>query len=82
MIHQDSVITRRGMLLFASTLRLSAGSSEFWNRKDPSEWSADEVDRLITKSPWAKEIGADARRKRGQYHGLVRRESAKPYWKP
>ena len=54
------IITRRGMLLIATTLPLSARSTEFWNRKDPSEWSADEVDRLITKSPWAKEIAASA----------------------
>ena len=81
MIHPDSMITRRGMLLFAATQPLSAGSSEFWSRKDPSEWSADEVDRLITKSTWAKEIAAPAvgRSRVGpQYHGLVRWESAKP----
>jgi hypothetical protein len=54
------MITRREILLFAATLRMSAASSEFWNRKDPSEWSADEVDRLITKSPWAKEIAGSA----------------------
>ena len=80
MIHPDSVITRRGMLLFAATLPVSAGSSEFWNRKYPSQWSADEVDRLITKSPWAKEIAAPAvgRSRGASYHGLVRWESAKP----
>src|SRR2546422_4603504 len=44
---EDCVISRRGILLFGATLRLSAADSEFWNRKDPSEWSADEVDRLI-----------------------------------
>jgi len=33
-----------------------AASSEFWNRKKPSEWSPEEVERLITKSPWAKTV--------------------------
>ena len=86
MIHEDAVLSRRGILLFVATLRLSAGDSEFWNRKDPSEWSADEVDRLITKSPWAKEItvlqeqSGQKRRGRaaGQFNGVVRWESAKP----
>ena len=42
MIH---LVTRREILLCAVTLRVYAADSEFWNRKDPSEWSADEVDR-------------------------------------
>ena len=86
MIHDDAVLTRRGILLFAATMRLRAGDSEFWNRKDPSEWSADEVDRLITKSPWAKEITVSQEqsgpKRRGraaaQFNGVVRWESAKP----
>ena len=81
-----TALTRRGMLLFATTLRLRAADSEFWNRKDPSEWSADEIDRLITKSPWAKEITVleerSGQKRRGraaaQFNGVVRWESAKP----
>ena len=60
MIHDDSLPTRRGILLFAASLPLYAGDAEFWNRKAPSQWSSDEVDRLITKSPWAKEIAPAA----------------------
>jgi hypothetical protein len=66
MIQEAFAPTRRRMLLLAAMsafeprLRLHAGDAEFWNRKDPSEWSADEIDRLITKSPWAKEISAQA----------------------
>jgi hypothetical protein len=86
MIHDHAVLTRRGILLFAAALRLRAAESEFWNRKDPSEWSADEIDRLITKSPWAKEItvsptqsGQKSRgRAAAQFSGVVRWESAKP----
>ena len=54
--------TRRTVLLLGSTaavgswVPLIAKESKFWETKDPSEWSADEIDRLITRSPWAKEV--------------------------
>ena len=86
MIPEDYLPSRRRVLFFAAALRLYASDSDFWNRKDPSHWTADEVDRLITKSPWAKEIATPgsgvARRGRKsaspQYSGVVRWESAKP----
>jgi|SRR5580658_183479 hypothetical protein len=59
---QTCGLTRRGLLLLASGagaqswFRLYAGESEFWNKKDPSQWSSDEIERLKTKSPWAKSI--------------------------
>ena len=34
---------------------VSLGAEEFWNKKQPAEWSADELNTLLTKSPWAKE---------------------------
>jgi len=30
------------------------GASEFWNKKDASSWTSDEVLLLATRSPWAK----------------------------
>jgi hypothetical protein len=36
-------------------IQLYGAESEFWNQKDPSEWTADEVATLLAKSPWAKE---------------------------
>jgi hypothetical protein len=33
-------------------------ASEFWDKKDPSQWTGDEIDRLTTKSPWAKSVTA------------------------
>jgi hypothetical protein len=30
-------------------------AKEFWESKPSSEWNADELERMITKSPWAKE---------------------------
>jgi hypothetical protein len=58
---------------------LRGRESGFWNRKDPSEWSPEEVDRLITKSPWAKEVTATLPGSRhGGRQGVVRWESARP----
>jgi hypothetical protein len=31
------------------------GAKEFWETKPSSEWSSEEIDRMLTKSPWAKE---------------------------
>lgn len=36
------------------------GASDFWNRKQASEWTEDEIRRLMSKSPWAKEVNAGA----------------------
>ncbi len=56
--------TRRHILLLGSTAvvgswaQLIDKESKFWDTKDPLDWSADEIDRLVTKSPWAKAIKA------------------------
>jgi hypothetical protein len=34
-------------------------AGEFWNRKDPGEWTSDEIAKLVTKSPWARESTAE-----------------------
>jgi hypothetical protein len=36
------------------------GASDFWNRKQSSQWSDEEIHRLMSKSPWAKEVNAGA----------------------
>jgi hypothetical protein len=41
-----------------SWLRLYAADSAFWNKKEPAEWSSEEIDRLTSRSPWAKEVSA------------------------
>jgi len=62
----SSLQTRRSLLKlaagagFAGFGRLYAFSSDFWNKKDPSEWTGAEVDQLTNKSPWAKEITVNA----------------------
>src|ERR1700674_4346910 len=58
------MLTRRDALRVA--LGIPAGLSalpawafaakEFWETKPSSEWSSEETDRMLTKSPWAKEV--------------------------
>ncbi len=33
---------------------------EFWETKDPAEWNADEIAKLLMKSPWAKGFRGNA----------------------
>ena len=54
-------LNRRGFLFaagagFASLSSLYAFSADFWNKKDPAEWTGAEKDQLTNKSPWAKEV--------------------------
>ena len=52
-------MTRREFPIAVAVLcspRLHGHQSDFWATKDPSQWTAQEIDRLITNSPWAKEI--------------------------
>ena len=58
-------LTRRRVLAIAAgavtgSIRLYAFSSDFWNKKDPSQWSSTEIEQLTSKSPWAKEVSAQS----------------------
>ncbi len=51
-------LPRRNFLvlpLLAPLPLLAFGKGDFWERKQPSDWTDEEVQRLLTKSPWAKE---------------------------
>ncbi len=53
--------TRRSLLYSAAGLStafsLRAFSpGEVWNDKDPGSWSGKDIDKLLTHSPWAKEV--------------------------
>lgn len=50
------ILIRAAAACAASLQPLRAG--EFWDKKQPSEWSVEEVQKLKTKSPWAKEVTA------------------------
>jgi hypothetical protein len=57
------MLTRRSLLQFAAALPVASAaipawafsSKDFWETKPSSDWNSEEVDRMITKSPWAKE---------------------------
>ena len=52
------MITRRNCILSGLGAALSArisGAAEFWNSKEPAEWSEEDISRVLNKSPWAKE---------------------------
>jgi len=54
------MLTRRDVLRFAAGLpvlcaALPAASKDFCEAKPASDWTADEIDRMLTKSPWAKD---------------------------
>jgi len=56
-LSRRSVFTLAGAGLFAWD-SLYAFSSDFWNKKDPSQWTGEEIDQLTSKSPWAKAVTA------------------------
>jgi hypothetical protein len=41
----------------AGPFRLAA--AEFWNKKPSADWSGDEIQQIISHSPWAKDVNAD-----------------------
>lgn len=47
------------MILGGSILGISpftAGAAEFWDRKDPAQWSAGDIEKLLKRSPWAEQV--------------------------
>jgi hypothetical protein len=52
-------ITRRSAMLaglgFGGTMAARAVTKDFWNEKKPEDWTDDEAQQLLTKSPWAKD---------------------------
>jgi hypothetical protein len=60
---RDCLVSRRRLFLIAGAgvaawLPLDAATVDFWNKKAPADWTSEEIDRLITKSPWAKQVKA------------------------
>ena len=46
----------------ASELASAYAKGDFWDKKEPNAWSTEQRSRLITDSPWAKQVRADASR--------------------
>ena len=60
------MITRRllirGALSYAAAafvIPARAAKGDFWNEKQPDAWSASEIEKLLSRSPWAKEAEVD-----------------------
>ncbi len=56
---RNTVLAARGIsgvlaLLGASLL---GANLDFWDQKDPKDWTADQVQEMLTRSPWAKPAG-------------------------
>ena len=61
----SDMLTRRSWMVVAGAgtagwRRAFAGTADFWNRKESAEWSSEEIQKLLTKSPWAKEVRAES----------------------
>jgi hypothetical protein len=62
-VDRECLLSRRQIFLLAGAgvaawLPLHAATGDFWNKKAPADWTSEEIDRLITKSPWAKTVKA------------------------
>jgi hypothetical protein len=60
---RSNISSRRDVLGLAAAMvagwsRLDAFASEFWDKKPPSEWTSEEIEKLTTKSPWARQVSA------------------------
>lgn len=63
---RDEAFTRRwwlgiatGSCAYFSAARNALSASAFWNKKESSAWTSDEVLELTTRSPWAKDTRVD-----------------------
>jgi hypothetical protein len=59
------VILLAGAGLAAWSRAYGFARKEFWETKDPDEWSSDDIARLLGKSPWAKATTAERTRNVG-----------------
>ena len=52
-------LTRRSAILMGLGLGGAAAAGawarDFWNEKKPADWTDDEIQQMLTKSPWAKD---------------------------
>jgi hypothetical protein len=61
MTRRDALRVFAGAGLAAAGLASEAHAyvGEFWDQKQPSDWTEDELKRLTSRSPWAKEASID-----------------------
>ena len=49
------------LLVVPVTVIARATEEEFWNSKPPESWTPEEIESLITKSPWARPVTAEVK---------------------
>jgi hypothetical protein len=60
MLTRRNAMLATGLILAPMRPLFGFGSKDFWNSKEPSDWSDKEVAKLLTQSPWAKEAIIDS----------------------
>jgi hypothetical protein len=65
---EPAALSRRHLLTLAAagTFCGRLDAAEFWDKKDPVVWTPEEIDRLTTKSPWARAVTAHDSQPYGQ----------------
>ncbi len=61
------------LALAGSLCAVALFASDFWKTKDSTQWSSDEVNKMLTDSPWAKEITVTSGQQQQQRRGGGRR---------
>jgi len=61
------------ILLSVCGLGLLAATSEFWRDKGYTQWTSDEVDKMLSDSPWAQSSKASAQQQQSPSRGMGRR---------
>ena len=65
---RDAIRVALGIPVALSALPAWAfAAKEFWETKPSSEWTSEEADRMLTKSPWAKEAVVSYNEGRGDF---------------
>jgi hypothetical protein len=60
------MLTRRHLLQFAAIAppllnkAFASSHDDFWNSKDPAQWTDKEVTQILTHSPWAKQASVES----------------------
>src|SRR5271165_5079597 len=61
------------ILLSVCGLGLLAAAPEFWRDKTYTQWTSDEVDKMLSDSPWAQSSKASAQQQQNPSRGMGRR---------
>ena len=50
------IAMKRLLILVVAIFAVTLYAADFWVAKEPGQWTDDEVDKMLTKSPWAKKV--------------------------